>query len=704
MSWSLTEVMMLAVRGLLILAFLFFGWREIALLFRRPAKNMGTGLNRVWSVGRTTVLEAWAGRVWLLPILWLIAAFIMISSIRPFDESERMPLNIRMLLSSQEILLLVMMLVMACISLPRERERKIIITNASKPLSRLEIVLGKMLGFSLVAGLMILIMGILSLGILHFSNWRIMSAAAQSYELQQQDFNQKVAAGTKGEEIVPPSEGTKRLKEEGALFAYNYVSVRPHNLSIVGMIDLAKNPPIRLMKGGSSERAVYRFSPRLVVPEPTLAFPTGTRGYFEFYCPYQVYAPNPPARVQIRVVATRTDPRQTVPPKPIEKVITLDQAGLAVWEPNPDDGELYSGINEKGEVTVDAGPVTLEIQLVTPGTLMQVFDGADVDPATGFYPEDVPWNVVFRPVRRADAVQFPLKNPQMRGFERRGKQEIEGPKRSDIAVAGRIFVEQGVWRFSGQDLAKVQPGPDGNFDLGFILDTYKTDNLDATTEALIRVKSYDSLADDPFEIRIPVAEKRLSLVKVPAKYLGHSDPKRRGDMMVMIGCTTRDHAISMNEQSCRIELPQTPFALNLAKSEFVIFLEAVLLIGIAVTCSVRLGWPVAMLLTVACMLFGYFVDFILSLQEGSGLSQLNYRGGSGFAYHFFDAFTGGLWKVLGGIATFVPNFTIYRPQDYITNLQNMPIEVVASTVLWTVIFLAPFVGLAYLLIRKQELG
>jgi hypothetical protein len=618
-----------------------------------------------------------------------------------------MPLNIRMLLSSQETLLLVMMLVMACISLPRERERKIIITNASKPLSRLEIVMGKMFGFSLVAGLLVLVMGVLSWGILYWSNRQIMHSAAQSYELQLQDFNQKVAAGAKGEEIVPPSEGTKRLKEEGSLFAYNYVSVRPENLSIVGSIDLTQNPPVRLMKGGSSERAVYRFAPRLRVPEPTLVFPVGRRAYFEFYCPYQVYGATPPTRVQIRVVAMRVDARQSVPPRPVEKVITLNARGEGVWEPNPEDGDLFSGVNEKGELTLDAGTVNVEIQCITPGVLMQIFDGTDVDPQTG-PPADVPWNVVFRPIRDTEAVQFPLKNPQMLGFERRGKQEIEGRRRTDVRVGEGVLVEQAVWRFTGEDLARVTPGADGNFDLGFILDTYKMNNLEAATEAVIVVKSLDSLGDPPFSTRMQVAEKRLTTLKVPKQYLGNPDPAKRGDMVVLLACYTTDHSISMDAKSCRIELAQTPFWINLAKSELVIFLETVLLIGIAVTFSVRLGWPVAMLVTVSCALFGYFTQFILGLQEDGGLAALNYRSSGAaartFTFQFFDAFTSGLWKILGAIATFVPDFTIYQPREYIASLQNMPMHVVLGTFAWTLIFLAPFVGLAYLLFRKQELG
>lgn len=700
-----TTFAMIVVRMAIVVLFLAVGWREVRQLFRRPAKNMGTGLNRVWSVGRTTILEAWAGRIWLLPILWLIASAIMISAIRPFDESERMPLNIRMLLSSQEMLLLVMMLVMACLSLPRERERKIIITNASKPLSRLEIVLGKMLGFSLVAGIMVGVMGVTSWGLLHISNYRIMKAAAQSYELQQQDYNQKVAANVKGVEIVPPSEGTKQLATEGSLYAYNYVPVRTENLSIVGAIDLRQSPPARLLKGGSSERAIYRFSPGLIVPEPHLLLPPGQRAYFEFFFPVEMVTVDPrPSRVQVRVVATRTDPRQMMPAVPVEKVITLSPDGAGVWEPDPEAGDLYSGMNERGEITINSGTVTVEVQCITPGVMLRVYDGADPDPETGNYP-DVPWNVLFRQVRGLEAVQPPQKNPLMRGFERREKQEIEGPKRSDMTPGGAL-VEQAVFRFLGRDLAQVRPGPDDQFELGFTLDTYKTDNLDARTRARIQVKSLDSLAEQPFNHELEVTEKRLVKVKVPSRYLGNPDPAKRGDMVVIVACWTPEHSISMNEGSCRIELPSTPFWLNLFKSEAVILLEAVLLIGIAVTCSVRLGWPVAMLVTVSCMLFGYFADFILELQHGGGLEALNYRPTASWSmtYQFFDTFTSGLWRVLGAIATFVPDFTIYKPQDYITNLQNMPLEVVLMNAVWTMIFLAPFVGLAYLMFRKQELG
>ena len=98
---------------------------------------------------------------------------ILISVVRPFDESDRFPLYIRILLTGQEWLVLVMLWVLACISMPRDRERKIVITNTSKPLSRLEMLLGKMVGFPTIAFLLLMLMGLASWGILQVADYSI---------------------------------------------------------------------------------------------------------------------------------------------------------------------------------------------------------------------------------------------------------------------------------------------------------------------------------------------------------------------------------------------------------------------------------------------------------------------------------------------------------------------------------------------------
>ncbi len=247
------------------------------------------------------MIESWAGRVWLLPLLWFVTVVILISVVRPYDESDRFPLYIRILLTGQEWLVLVMLWVLACISMPRERERKIVITNASKPLSRLEMLLGKMVGFSAIAFLLLMVMGLASWGILKVEDYRIRREAATQYQLAEDDYRQQSATRPS----TPPPQDKLRLSQEGSLFAYNYVTVPAGaGMSIVGKMDVDEAGSTRWMKGGSLEHATYHFG-RIEAPLGAIDAPTGQRPHFEFQFVMEAYVPKPPNRVQINVTAQR---------------------------------------------------------------------------------------------------------------------------------------------------------------------------------------------------------------------------------------------------------------------------------------------------------------------------------------------------------------------------------------------------------------
>jgi hypothetical protein len=113
-----------------------------------------------------------------------------------------------------------------------------------------------------------------------------------------------------------------------------------------------------------------------------------------------------------------------------------------------------------------------------------------------------------------------------------------------------------------------------------------------------------------------------------------------------------------------------------------------------------------MLCSGVCVLFGHMQQMILGLSSYGGLGALNYhpQGYNPALYNFFDKGASFLWAVLGFLAVLVPDFTQFQPQEYIGRLQNMPWSVLISDATSTVAFALPFVALAYLLFRKQELG
>ena len=99
-------------------------------------------------------------------------------------------------------------------------------------------------------------------------------------------------------------------------------------------------------------------------------------------------------------------------------------------------------------------------------------------------------------------------------------------------------------------------------------------------------------------------------------------------------------------------------------------------------------------------------QMILELPTYGGLAALNFhpQGYNPALYNFFDKGASALWAVLGFLAVLVPDFTQFQPQEYIGRLQNMPWGVLIQNATSTAVFALPFVALAYLLFRKQELG
>ncbi|MGN6370195.1 MAG: ABC transporter permease [Phycisphaerae bacterium] len=703
---ALSTIIAYSIIGVVLFIFLLLAYRDLLMLVRRPVRGLGTGISRIWAVGRTTIIESWVARVWMLPIIWLIVSVLLILVVRPYDEADRFPIYIRILLTAQEWMLLLMMWVLACVSLPRERERKIIITNASKPLSRLEILVGKMTGFCVVALGTLAVMGLATWAVLHICDYKIRSDAAKAYQLAEQDY--QLHAGTKG--VVAPPEEKKRLAEEGSLFAYNYITVPPQNMSILGGYDKANGD--RYLKGGSSEKVIYHF-PRLVAPTMALVTPIGApmHPYFEFNFPVLPYVKNPPSKIQIEVTAQRVGTGLSPADARVkEKSVVLDSTGHGYWViDHPED--LFTAQDDPSkppESGTDMGPVEVTVSCSTFGVYLGVKDGSP--PGAQIDPSQI--NVVAVPFYNAQFEILPLNNPIMRGFERHDMQEVAGPDKREIREYGDQFIggapplEAAMFRFPAKNLKDIPVDSDGNFEVSLKLDTDKMDNYSVDTEAIVDAYNDNSRQDHTVLEPFPVVEKRITTIKLPAKLLGSGDPSKRGDLILVLTCPTQGHWIALNEDSVRIDQPPSSFFVNVFKSELIIFCEVALLIVICVAWSVRLGWPVAMFASFTCMIFGFIAEFIAALPNAGGLTALGYThyGERSGIEKFFDAFTEAVWYLLNFIRSLIPDYTRYDSLRFISALRNMPLSTLGSDLLWTIAYAIPFIALGYLLFRKQELG
>lgn len=696
-----THIIRLVIIGLLVVGFLLAGWRDFLLLFIRPTARLGTGVGRVWSVARVTMSEVRYHRVWILVVLHVIGFSILMLAVRPFDESERIPLYIRAALTIQELVILVPFWVMASRSLPREREQKVIVTNATKPVSRFEIMLGKMVGFSVAAGILLVVMGLVTWMMLAVANSNLKSRARAEYERAETDYRTQAQRPGENKPIPPPAEKLA-LSKEGSLYAYNYVTPRPGNFSVVGKLDTTVTPPSRYLLGGSQESVVYRFPAGIGVPLAGVVGGPGSRPAFNFYFPAQAYSDTPPSRIEIQVSVTRV--KQPLQSQDKTLVLSLDPNRMfqARWEPDRPE-ELFGVVDPKtGMMETDPGPVDVQVSCPTAGVWLRVFDGAVPD-AKGQLPEGTAFNVYMSP---SPGTFFqPQANPVIRGFERRGSQQISGPDYSEMARGGEVTpLEMGVFRFSAEDLQNV-PIHGGNFTLSLFLDVDKQKNADQDTQALVSVFNART-PNDVTKQNIRVVEKRRTEVEIPASALGSRDPKQASDMYVLLYCETPGHWLGALPTSARIERPASPFALNLLKSEATILLETVLLIVISVACSVRLDWPLAMLASFTVALLGFIAEFVATLPDYGGLNALNMSpyANHGATWRFFDSATLLLWKLLNVLVHLMPDFTRYNSMAFITDLRNRPWEVVGMDLVATTAYALPFVVIGYLLMRRQELG
>ncbi len=386
--------------------------------------------------------------------------------------------------------------------------------------------------------------------------------------------------------------------------------------------------------------------------------------------------------------------------RPQEKPIILDADGQGYFEPERP-SELFTMAAGPGKEVLsdfDLGEVEVTVSCPTPGVFLQLKEGTQKD-----YGD---FNVLAIPYNGAQGAEIPEPHPVVRGFERGEKEEIGGPAKKELQMYGGAPVENAVFRFAGKDLRNIYPDKDGNVSVSMALDVDRTGNYNSETKAGLQVFN-DEAPNDIYRVpEFTVIEKRLTRVTIPVRMLGNSDPAKRGDLVMIMTCRTPEHFVALHENSVRLDQPQSSFLLNLMKSEAILFCEAVLLVVIGVTWSVRLGWPVAMLATFTCACFGYAAVFLAGLPENGGLSVLGYATFSEHSstFTFFDRVTQGLWLFLAFLRSLLPDYTRYDSLAYITDLRNLPFPVLGSDLLWTIAYEIQVIALGYILIRKQELG
>ena len=115
---------------------------------------------RVWAISGVCFDESIRKRVlWIAPLA--IFGVIGITQFqRALDEQDALRQSVKICLFATGLVVMLSSIILACTNLPKEIESRVIYTIVTKPITRLELVLGKVIGFARVSLALIGIMGI----------------------------------------------------------------------------------------------------------------------------------------------------------------------------------------------------------------------------------------------------------------------------------------------------------------------------------------------------------------------------------------------------------------------------------------------------------------------------------------------------------------------------------------------------------------
>src|SRR6185369_16909897 len=114
---------------------------------------------RIWAISGICSKESVRRRIlWITPVA--ILGIIVVSQLQnPLDEQDAIRQTVKICLFTTGLVVVVSTIILACTNLPREIENRVIYTVVTKPTTRLEIVLGKVVGFAKVSLTILRIMG-----------------------------------------------------------------------------------------------------------------------------------------------------------------------------------------------------------------------------------------------------------------------------------------------------------------------------------------------------------------------------------------------------------------------------------------------------------------------------------------------------------------------------------------------------------------
>ena len=692
------------IAGVILLAFVVLGLRDI---FRFSPR-------RIWAISSVGFRESVRRRVWLITPLAMLGVIAVSQLAHPFDEQDAIRQTTKYCLFASGVVVVLATLILACTNLPREIENRVIYTIVTKPPTRLEIVLGKTLGFARTAALILGIMGVFSYFYLNINAWQL-----------QKGVRTKLAN-------LPPAdlsrETLQHYASKGLLGAETFAG--PTSLQIQA----------RAPKGGDPFRWIFGASEQYVawpVDVPQEVFEQEARLIIVIQVA-TVQRPLTGKEIELEAMGrgSATKPATQgarMPPKP----------GIAVTLVDPEFYNLASDVElvdalaaeelgQAGKLDAEKPPNASAIELremrpglgramiIVPPKVMKDkvsrapekdgrrrmyvrIDGQTMATLFGFAADSVS---VLAEVPGEKPVVLDAKDSAGKAAEpafrsrlsTAGGQQLRGEIKADEAPVA-------VYTFRGVRASQVR---DGQVPFEFRAKVERSAEADVTdAEAATHVELViqnlkTGKASDPITI-IPDVDR-------PTFFAAPANAIEGGDFDVLVRSRTEGHLVGLRSNTLQVVSSSQSFALNLLKSLLVLWLLSILVIIIAIFCSTFVSWPIAVVLTLVILLGRWAVN---QLGEPSTPQQIwtDITGGKTggdktdtVSAKLFTETLSGLNKGLQAMAKVLPDVDRFRVTEDIERGVSIPGRTLLDA-LWVIAaFGLPLLALSYLFLKNKEVA
>ena len=703
------DLSLIAGAALVVLGLGVYGLRDV--LRFSPA--------RAWAVGGVVFRESVRRRVWLIPPLAMLAVLLLRQLQVPADEADAVRQTLTFCLFASGLVVVVVTLILACTNLPREIDSRVIFTVVTKPLTRLELFAGKVIGFAQLNALLLLAMGLFT--------WLLLAW-----------MNAALLAGI-GDRLASPLEEARRPYLQHLL---DVGLLRSERVAVAEDLQVYAEPPDAAADAGGEPRWIYPGEqyfalPFDLPPELVEAVAAEDQNGGDDSAGPAVYGPR--LAVQLRLPWRQMPQRPILPgdlplgvvnldnlppaPPPVVSIQVLDHQLFNVLGPSVIADNAVRLPANPG-VDWDAAPV---IRLSDAQTRRLLRESLRPPIYVAVYVNNTEYQIGLQP----DCVRAVVETPVGGGAD--GTDGADGaPPEYEPAYTLQPAVKED---FRGNALARTYLGSNGAGLAGPTSDLppptgvlafrgappAPAEDADGRVgfDVLLRVDPSGDVSDLPEEtlvraqlLNVQTGElgEAFDVVAATARPTYFSVPAalvRGGDFDLRLRNETRGQIITARGDSLRLIVGRQPFAWNLAKTLFVQWLLGLLVATAGLTFSTFVGWPIAVTLVVVMLGGRWVADQLGSALGGSGRQTAEAVFGSTGDVAAKEAFRTGvdaLNEAFAAVTQFLPDMAVYGVGDALEQGLVLPPARVGSAALLTLGFALPLTALGYVVLRNKEVA